>query len=150
MKEQQWLDVIQTNLNGVFFASQAAQKVMMKAKKGRIINVASVVGKIGNVGQANYAAAKGGVIAMTMSMARECAARGVTVNAIAPGFIESDMTAELPEDIVEGVTKNIPAGRFGKPEEVAGLVKYLALDSSASYITGHTINIDGGIGIGTC
>ena len=87
---------------------------------------------------------------MTMTMARECAARGVTVNAVAPGFIASDMTAELPEEIVEGVMKNIPAGRFGKPEEVAGLVKYLALDSSASYITGHTINIDGGIGIGTC
>merc|ERR1711871_1508890 len=150
MKEQQWLDVIQTNLNGVFFASQAAQKVMMKARKGRIINIASVVGKIGNVGQANYAAAKGGVIAMTMSMARECAARGVTVNAVAPGFIESDMTAELPEDIVDGVMKNIPLGRFGQPEEVAGLVKYLALDPSSLYITGHCINVDGGIAIGTC
>jgi len=150
MKESQWTDVINTNLNGVFFASQAASKVMMKKRAGRIINVASVVGKIGNVGQANYAAAKGGVIAMTMSMARECAARGVTVNAIAPGFIESDMTAELPADIVEGVTKNIPAGRFGKPEEVAGLVKYLALDPSALYITGHCINVDGGIAIGTC
>ena len=100
--------------------------------------------------QANYAAAKGGVIAMTMTMARECAARGVTVNAVAPGFIASDMTAELPEEIVEGVMKNIPAGRFGEPEEVAGLVKYLALDPSALYITGHCINIDGGIAIGTC
>jgi 3-oxoacyl-[acyl-carrier protein] reductase len=150
MKESQWRDVIETNLNGVFFASQAAQKVMMKQRTGRIINVASVVGKIGNVGQANYAAAKGGVISMTMTMAKECAPRGVTVNAIAPGFIESDMTAELPEDIIEGVMKNIPAGRFGKPEEIAGLVKYLALDPSALYITGHCINIDGGIGIGTC
>merc|ERR1719395_368136 len=150
MKPAQWTDVIDTNLNGVFFASQAASKIMMKQRSGRIINVASVVGKIGNVGQANYAAAKGGVIAMTMSMARECAARGITVNAIAPGFIESDMTAELPADIVEGVTKNIPAGRFGKPEEVAGLVKYLALDDSSLYITGHCINIDGGIAIGTC
>lgn len=150
MKPSQWTEVIDTNLNGVFFSSQAAQKVMMKARKGRIINIASVVGKIGNIGQANYAAAKGGVISMTMTMARECAARGVTVNAIAPGFIESDMTAELPEDIVTSVTKNIPAGRFGKPEEVAGLVKYLALDPSALYITGHCINIDGGIAIGTC
>jgi len=150
MKEPQWRDVIETNLNGVFFASQAASKVMMKQRKGRIINVASVVGKIGNVGQANYAAAKGGVIAMTMSMAREFAPRGVTVNAIAPGFIESDMTAELPADIIESVTKNIPAGRFGKPEEVAGLVKYLALDPSSLYITGHCLNIDGGIAIGTC
>ena len=178
-------------MRSVFFASQAAQKVMMKSRKGRIINIASVVGKIGNIGQvrggqqpqrlaltsqlsplytprarrshptppapytclplqANYAAAKGGVIAMTMTMARECAARGVTVNAVAPGFIASDMTAELPEEIVEGVMKNIPAGRFGEPEEVAGLVKYLALDPSALYITGHCINIDGGIAIGTC
>lgn len=150
MKEAQWNDVINTNLNGVFFASQAAAKVMMKARKGRIINIASVVGKIGNPGQANYAAAKGGVIAMTMSMAREFATRGVTVNAVAPGFIESDMTAELPEAIVSEVMKSIPVGRFGKPDEVAGLVKYLALDSSASYITGHCINVDGGIAIGTC
>ena len=177
-------------MRSVFFASQAAQKVMMKSRKGRIINIASVVGKIGNIGQvsggqqpqrlaltsqlsplyptrspltsptpapytclplqANYAAAKGGVIAMTMTLARECAARGVTVNAVAPGFIASDMTAELPEEIVEGVMKNIPLGRFGKPEEVAGLVKYLALDDSALYITGHCINVDGGIAIGTC
>jgi 3-oxoacyl-[acyl-carrier protein] reductase len=150
MKENQWRDVIETNLNGVFFSSQAASKVMLKKKAGRIINIASVVGKIGNVGQANYAAAKGGVIAMTMTMAREFAPRGITVNAVAPGFIESDMTAELPAEIVEGVMKNIPAGRFGKPEEVAGLVKYLALDESALYITGHCINVDGGIAIGTC
>merc|ERR1719238_1268382 len=150
MKEDQWRDVIETNLNGVFFASQAASKVMLKKRAGRIINIASVVGKIGNVGQANYAAAKGGVIAMTMTMAREFAPRGITVNAVAPGFIESDMTAELPAEIVEGVMKNIPAGRFGKPEEVAGLVKYLALDDSSLYITGHCINVDGGIAIGTC
>merc|ERR1719182_1267356 len=150
MKEKQWTDVIDTNLNGVFYASQAATKIMMKARKGRIINIASVVGKFGNIGQANYAAAKGGVIAMTMSMARELGSRGVTVNAVAPGFIESDMTAELPEAVVEGVMGNIPMGRFGKPEEVAGLVKYLALDPSALYITGHCINVDGGIAIGTC
>jgi len=150
MKSQQWTDVINTNLNGVFFASQAASKIMIKKRAGRIINIASVVGKIGNVGQANYAAAKGGVIAMTMSMAREFAPRGVTVNAIAPGFIKSDMTDELPTDIIEQVTKSIPAARFGTPEEVAGLVKYLALDESALYITGHCINIDGGIAIGTC
>lgn len=134
----------------VFFASQAAAKIMLKAKKGRIINIASVVGRIGNPGQANYAAAKGGVIAMTMSMAKEFASRGVTVNAVAPGFIESDMTGELGEDLIKAVTESIPAKRFGKPEEVAGLVKYLALDDSALYITGHTINVDGGIAIGTC
>merc|ERR1711990_177371 len=150
MKEDQWRDVIDTNLNGVFYTSQAAAKIMLKQRAGRIINIASVVGKIGNVGQANYAAAKGGVIAMTMTMAREFAPRGVTVNAIAPGFIASDMTAELPEEIVAGVMKNIPLGRFGQPEEVAGLVKYLALDPSANYITGHCINVDGGIAIGTC
>ena len=108
MKEKQWTDVIDTNLNGVFYSSQAAFKIMMKARKGRIINVASVVGKNGNIGQANYAAANGGVIGMTMSMAREAAARGVTVNAIAPGFIESDMTAELPEEIVSRATHRPP------------------------------------------
>merc|ERR1719453_2124249 len=115
MKQSQWTEVIDTNLNGVFYATQAATKVMMKAKKGRIINIASVVGKIGNIGQANYAAAKGGVIAMTMSMARECASRGITVNAVAPGFIASDMTAELPAEIVAGALAQIPSGRFGKP-----------------------------------
>lgn len=150
MKASQWNEVIDTNLNGVFFASQQAAKIMTKARTGRIINVASVVGRFGNVGQANYAAAKAGVIGLTMSMAKECAPRGVTVNAIAPGFIESDMTGELSDKIVEGVLGAIPAGRFGQPEEVAGLVKYLALDPSASYITGHCINIDGGMAIGTC
>lgn len=150
MKPAQWEDVINTNLNGVFYASQAAAKIMLKQRKGRIINIASVVGKIGNPGQANYAAAKGGVIAMTMTMAKEFATRGVTVNAVAPGFIASDMTDELSPEIIAQVTKSIPAGRFGKPEEVAGLVKYLALDPSADYITGHCINIDGGIAIGTC
>merc|ERR1719253_1715795 len=108
MKEAQWNDVINTNLNGVFFASQAAGKIMLKKRAGRIINIASVVGKIGNPGQANYAAAKGGVISMTMSMAKEFAPRGVTVNAVAPGYIASDMTAELPEAIVETVTSQIP------------------------------------------
>lgn len=150
MKPDQWHDVINTNLNGVFFSSQAAGKIMLKKRAGRIINIASIVGKVGNVGQANYAAAKAGVIGMTMTMAREFAPRGITVNAVAPGFIESDMTAELPENIIEGVKGTIPAGRFGKPEEVAGLVKYLALDESALYITGHCINVDGGMAIGTC
>jgi len=150
MKEKQWNDVIDTNLNGVFFASQAAAKIMLKARKGRIINMASVVGRFGNVGQANYAAAKGGVIAMTMSMAREFGSRGVIVNAVAPGFIESDMSRAVNPEILEQVTKNIPLGRLGKAEEVAGMVKYLALDPSAQYVTGHCFNIDGGLAIGTC
>jgi len=150
MKESQWEDVINTNLNGVFYASQAASKIMMKQRKGRIINIASVVGKIGNQGQANYAAAKAGVIGMTMSMARELASRGVTVNAVAPGYIESDMTQEMNQDFLKVMLEKIPQGRLGKAEEVAGLVKYLALDPSAEYITGHCMNIDGGIGIGTC
>jgi 3-oxoacyl-[acyl-carrier protein] reductase len=150
MKEGQWTDVINTNLNGVFYATQAAMKVMLKKKTGgRIINIASVVGRIGNIGQANYAASKAGVIGMTMTMARELATRGITVNAVAPGYIESDMTAELSDDVIKQVTDVIPMKRFGKPDEVAGLVKYLALDPSANYITGHTLNIDGGIGIGT-
>merc|ERR1712224_52436 len=138
MKQDQWHDVINTNLNAVFFASQAASKLMLKRREGRIINIASVVGRFGNAGQANYAAAKGGVIAMTMAMAKEFAQRGVTVNAVAPGFIESDMTADLSQEVVDNVIQKIPVGRFGKPEEVAGLVKYLALDPSAAYITGHT------------
>lgn len=150
MKESQWNDVIETNLNGVFFTSQTAMKIMQKARTGRIINIASIVGRTGNIGQTNYAAAKAGVIGMTMSMARECGSRGVTVNAVAPGFIESDMTAEIPEDIAAKYATEIPLGRFGKPEEVAGLVKYLALDPSGAYITGHCINIDGGMAIGTC
>jgi len=149
MKPSQWTDVIDTNLNGVFYASQAAGKLMIRKRSGRIINVASVVGRIGNIGQANYAAAKGGVIAMTMTLAREFGARGVTVNAIAPGFIKSDMTDGMPQDILDKMVESIPAGRLGTPDEVAGLVKYLALDPSAAYITGHCINIDGGIAIGT-
>ncbi|GAB5355600.1 hypothetical protein AAMO2058_000219500 [Amorphochlora amoebiformis] len=149
MKKDQWLDVIDTNLNGVFYATQAAAKVMLKKRTGRIINIASVVGQIGNPGQANYAAAKGGVLGMTKACAKEFGSRGVTVNSIAPGFIESEMTQELKPELIEAVTKGIPLGRFGKPEEVAGLVKYLALDPSASYITGHTFNIDGGIAIGS-
>jgi 3-oxoacyl-[acyl-carrier protein] reductase len=150
MKKKQWTDVIDTNLNGVFYASQMATKIMSKARKGRIINIASVVGRTGNIGQANYAAAKGGVIAMTMTLAREFASRGVTVNAVAPGFIASDMTDELSDEIKDNVKATIPAGRFGQPEDVAGLVKYLALDNSALYITGHCINVDGGLAIGTC
>lgn len=145
MSEAQWNDVIGLNLSGVFHCSQAAAKIMLKKRTGRIVNIASVVGQIGNPGQANYAAAKGGVLGMTKAMAKEFGGRGVCVNSVCPGFIESDMTAELPLD---DIMKAIPLGRLGKPEEVAGLVRYLATDSSAAYITGHSFTIDGGIAIG--
>ncbi|KAI0566472.1 3-oxoacyl-acyl carrier protein reductase precursor [Gracilaria domingensis] len=146
MKPQQWKDVMDLNLSGVFLCTQAAAKLMLKKRSGRIVNISSVVGLVGNVGQANYSASKAGVIGLTMTAAKECAARGITVNAIAPGFIRSDMTANLD---IEGLLKIIPMNRLGEPEEVAGLVRYLALDPSAAYITGHTFPIDGGMVIGS-
>lgn len=148
MKESDFMDVININLKGVFLCSQEASKVMLKKRAGRIINISSVVGQIGNPGQANYAAAKGGVIGMMMSNAKEFAARGVTVNCVCPGFIESDMTAELNEEYMTEVKKMIPMGRLGKPSEIAGMVSFLALDPAADYITGHCFNVDGGIAIG--
>lgn len=146
MKPTDFTDVIDLNLNGVFYASQAAFANMMRQKRGRIINIASIVGQIGNPGQANYAAAKGGVIGMTRAMAKEFGARGVTVNAVCPGFIESDMTKELNKDLILPL---IPLKRFGQPEEVAGLVKFLAMDPAGAYITGHCFNVDGGLAIGS-
>lgn len=145
MKRNMWDDVIALNLTGVFLCTQAAVRGMMKRKSGRIVNIASVVGQIGNPGQANYAAAKGGVIGMTMAVAREVASRSITVNAVAPGFIASDMTSNLPLD---EISKTIPLGRLGDPTEVAGLVRFLALDDASSYITGHVFNVDGGIAMG--
>ncbi|KZV56244.1 3-oxoacyl [Dorcoceras hygrometricum] len=145
MMKSQWQEVIDLNLSGVFLCTQAAAKVMMKKRKGRIINIASVVGLVGNVGQANYAAAKAGVIGFTKSVAKEYAIRNITVNAVAPGFIASDMTAKLGVDIEKKILESIPLGRYGRTEEVAGLVEFLALNPAANYITGQVVTIDGGM-----
>jgi 3-oxoacyl-[acyl-carrier protein] reductase len=142
MKTPDWQAVINLNLTGVFLCSRAVSKIMLKQRSGRIINIASVVGEMGNPGQANYSAAKGGVIALTKTTAKELASRGVTVNAVAPGFIATDMTENVK---AEDLLKFIPLGRYGQPEEVAGLVRFLAADGAAAYITGQVINVDGGM-----
>jgi 3-oxoacyl-[acyl-carrier protein] reductase len=143
MKLEDWQAVIDLNLTGVFLCTKVASKVMLKQRSGRIINLTSVVGEMGNPGQANYSASKAGVIGFTKTVAKEVASRGITVNAIAPGFIQTDMTADLKAG--EEILKLIPLGRYGQPEEVAGLVRFLAADPAAAYITGQVINIDGGM-----
>jgi 3-oxoacyl-[acyl-carrier protein] reductase len=144
MKEEDWDLVIDTNLKGVFNCIKAVTRPMMKQRSGRIINISSVVGVMGNAGQANYVAAKAGVIGLTKSTAKELASRGITVNAVAPGFIETDMTDVLGENVREELMKLIPLSRLGKPEDVAHLVRFLA-SSGADYITGQVIHVDGGM-----
>lgn len=144
MSEEQFDDVLNTNLKGTFHCIRFASRQMMKQRSGRIINMASVVGLTGNMGQANYAASKAGVIGLTKSAARELATRGVTVNAVAPGFIETDMTDVLPEAVKEASISQIPLGRFGQVEDVAAIVTFLASEQ-AGYITGQVINVDGGM-----
>ena len=142
MKSADWQSVIDLNLSGVFLCTRAVSRAMLKARNGRIINITSVVGLMGNAGQANYSAAKAGVIGLTRSSAAEFASRGVTVNAVAPGFIESDMTAELDK---EPILKAIPLGRMGQPSEVASAVRFLAADPAAAYMTGQVLQVDGGM-----
>ncbi|GGE41926.1 beta-ketoacyl-ACP reductase [Pullulanibacillus camelliae] len=147
MKEEDWDAVINTNLKGVFNTTKAVTRPMMKQKRGKIINIASVVGLIGNAGQANYVAAKSGVIGLTKSSARELASRQITVNAVAPGFIATEMTDRLPEDIKATMLSQIPLARFGDPEEVAKVVLFLAGDAS-DYMTGQILCVDGGMVMG--
>ncbi|WP_027090921.1 3-oxoacyl-[acyl-carrier-protein] reductase [Cohnella thermotolerans] len=144
MKEEEFDDVIETNLKGVFNGIKAVTRPMMKQRSGRIVNISSVVGVLGNAGQANYVAAKAGVIGLTKSAARELASRGITVNAVAPGYIETDMTGKLSPEIREGILGQVPLGRMGRPEDVASAVVYLVSDAAA-YMTGQTLHVDGGM-----
>ncbi|WP_413360010.1 3-oxoacyl-[acyl-carrier-protein] reductase [Prochlorococcus sp. MIT 1201] len=145
MKKEDWQAVVNLNLTGVFLCTRAVARTMLKQKSGRIINITSVVGLMGNAGQANYAAAKAGVVGLTKSTAKEVASRGITVNAVAPGFITTDMTKELDS---EPILAAIPLGSFGTPEQVAGAVRFLAADPAAAYITGQVLQVDGGMLMG--
>ncbi len=144
MKDEDWDRVLQVNLKGAFNLIRAVAKPMMKARYGRIINVSSVVGLHGAAGQANYAASKAGLIGLTLATAKELGSRNITCNAVAPGFIETDMTEDLPADFREYVAKNAPAGRLGKPEDIAPAILFLA-SQDAAYITGQTLTVDGGL-----
>jgi 3-oxoacyl-[acyl-carrier protein] reductase len=142
MKPEDWQAVIDLNLTGVFLCTRAVSKIMLKQKSGRIVNITSVAGQMGNAGQANYSAAKAGVIGFTKTVARELASRAITVNAVAPGFIATDMTHDLN---VEPILQMIPLARYGQPEEVAGMIQFLAASPAAAYITGQVFNVDGGM-----
>ncbi|BBH20909.1 3-oxoacyl-[acyl-carrier-protein] reductase FabG [Paenibacillus baekrokdamisoli] len=144
MKEEEFDQVIETNLKGVFNGIKAVTRPMMKQRSGRIINISSVVGVLGNPGQANYVAAKAGVIGLTKASARELSSRGITVNCIAPGFIQTEMTDKLPEEVKAKLTGEIPLARLGDPKDIAAAVRFLASDA-ASYMTGQTIHVDGGM-----
>ena len=144
MKDEDWQAVLDTNLSSVYRTSKAVMRGMMKARKGRIINIASVIGATGNAGQANYAAAKAGIIAFSKSLAKEIGSRGVTVNVVAPGFIATDMTRDLPEDVKQGLVGQIALGRLGEPADIARAVAFLA-GPAAAYITGETLHVNGGM-----
>ncbi len=144
MKDEEWQDIIDTNLTSVFKISKAVLRTMMKKRYGRIINIGSVVGTMGNAGQVNYATAKAGLLGFTKSLAREVASRGITVNTVSPGFIDTDMTQTLTDEQKEGIFSQVPANRLGKPEEIASAVAFLASDAAA-YITGETLHVNGGM-----
>lgn len=147
MKDEEWSDVVDTNLNSAFRLVKACLKGMTKARWGRIINVSSVVGSMGNAGQSNYAATKAGIEGFSRSLARELGSRSITVNSVAPGFIDTDMTKVLPDEQRESLAKQIPLQRLGEPEEIAGVVNFLASDAGA-YVTGETIHVNGGMYMG--
>ncbi len=144
MKEEDWDFVMKVNLTGTFNCSKAAAKYMMKQRKGRIVNIASIVGVMGNAGQANYSASKAGIIGLTKTSARELASRNITVNAVAPGFIDTEMTRSLNENIKQQLKEQIPVGKLGRPEDIANCIKFLVSDD-ASYITGQVIHVNGGM-----
>jgi 3-oxoacyl-[acyl-carrier protein] reductase len=144
MKEDEFDDVLRTNLGGTYLCTRAALRPMVRARWGRIVNVSSVVGLVGNAGQANYAASKAGIIGFTKSVAREVAQRGITANAVAPGYVETELTGSLPEEVKDQIRSQVPLGRFGEAEEVAEVVVFLA-GEGAGYVTGQTIAVDGGM-----
>jgi 3-oxoacyl-[acyl-carrier protein] reductase len=146
MTDEQWDEVIRINLSGAFYCSRAVTKSMMKARGGRIVNVSSINGIHGSAGQANYSSSKAGLLGLTRSLAKELGPRGITVNAVSPGFIETDMTSDLPEDLKAKVLGQAPLGRLGSPQDVAGLVAFLC-SAEAAYVTGQNIEVDGGLAL---